>query len=34
VPKSFQKLARTRGQPVDGAVPQDTVIIFSIGEIS
>ena len=31
VPKSFQNLAKTRGLPIDGAVPANTVIIFSIG---
>ncbi len=31
VPKSFQKLAKTRGSDAEGAVPVDTVIIFSIG---
>ncbi len=32
VPKSFEKLAKTRGMDAPGAVPADTVIIFAIGE--
>ena len=31
VPKAFQNLAKTRGSSAEGAVPADTVIIFSIG---
>jgi hypothetical protein len=31
VPKAFQKLAKTRGTDDEGAVPANTVIIFSIG---
>ncbi len=31
VPKSFEKLAKTRGTSADGAVPKDTVILFAIG---
>ena len=31
VPKSFEKLAKTRGTRVEGAVPSDTVIMFAIG---
>jgi len=31
VPAAFQKLAATRGTNKDGAVPQDTLIIFAIG---
>ena len=33
VPKSFDKLAATRGTDADGAVPEDTVIIYAIGGI-
>ena len=33
VPKSFQKLAKSRGTDAPGAVPADTVIIFAIGEV-
>ena len=28
---AFQKLAKTRGTNVDGAVPANTVVIFAIG---
>merc|ERR1719219_2640313 len=31
VPKSFRKLAATRGTNAEGAVPADTVILFAIG---
>ena len=31
VPKSFEKLAKTRGTRVEGAVSSDTVIMFAIG---
>jgi len=31
VPRSFKRLAATRGKDVDGAVPEDTIIIFAIG---
>ena len=31
VPKSFEKLAKTRGTRAEGAVPSDTVIMFAIG---
>ena len=34
VPKSFQKLAATRGTGVDGAIPKDTKVIFAIGGYS
>ena len=33
VPNAFQKLAKTRGLNEEGAVPEETVIIFAIGEI-
>jgi len=33
VPKSFDKLAATRGTDAEGAIPKDTVIIFAIGGI-
>ena len=33
IPKAFEKLAATRGTNTEGAVPQDTVIIFAIGGI-
>ena len=31
VPKAFQNLAQTRGTDVQGAVPNNTVIIFAVG---
>ena len=31
VPKAFQNLAQTRGTDADGAVPNNTAIIFAIG---
>jgi len=31
IPPAYQKLAKTRGTDVEGAVPADTVIIFAIG---
>jgi len=31
IPRSFKKLAATRGTNTDGAVPEDTLIIFAIG---
>ena len=31
VPKAFEKLAKTRGTDVEGAVPKDTLILFAIG---
>jgi hypothetical protein len=31
VPRSFEKLAGSRGTNATGAVPEDTVIIFAIG---
>lgn len=31
VPRSFKRLAATRGKDVEGAVPKDTLIIFAIG---
>ena len=33
IPKSFIKLAKTRGTDSPGAVPKDTVIMFAIGGI-
>ena len=32
IPPAYQKLAKTRGTNVEGAVPADTVIIFAIGK--
>lgn len=34
VPKSFEKLAATRGSNAEGAVPKDTLILFAIGGYS
>ena len=34
VPKSFEKLAKTRGSMAEGAVPADTLILFAIGGYS
>ena len=34
VPKAFANLAATRGTGADGAVPQDTVVLFSIGGLA
>ena len=34
VPKSFEKLAKTRGTMTEGSVPTDTLILFAIGGYS
>jgi len=31
IPRSFKKLAATRGTNADGAIPEDTLVIFAIG---
>ncbi len=31
IPPAFEKLAKTRGTNVEGAIPADTVIMFAIG---
>ena len=34
IPPAFEKLAKTRGTDVPGAIPKDTVILFAIGKSS